>query len=286
MAATWTAVTVTTDPELADAVGSFLLDAGAPGLQSEESADGVRITAHFAGAAPLVGLETFCDALRATFPSRARPSVAVETITDTGWADNWKAHFPPLAIGEQLFVHPPWIDAIPVARIPIVLDPGMAFGTGHHASTRGCLVLLERALREWPGSRVLDLGTGSGILAIAAAKLGACEVWAVDVDRDACAIAADNFAANGVAGSICIESDLDAVPGTFEVVLANLFAAQLVSFAIPIARRLRRGGVAIGAGMLAAEAGEVRAAWRAAGMRDADEHAEDGWVAIAAKRAA
>ncbi len=283
---TWTAVTVITAPELAESLESFLLDRGAPGLQTEEAGERVRLIAHFAAAAPLAELDAFLAALGELFPAAPRPQIAVDTVADDGWADNWKAHFPPLAIGERLFVHPPWVDRIPAGRIGIVLDPGMAFGTGHHASTRGCLVLLERALRAGPGARVLDLGTGSGILAIAAAKLGAGEVWGIDVDPDACAVAVENAACNQVGDAIRITADATAVPGTFDIVLANLLAGALVDGAAEIAARLRSGGTAIGAGILRDEAPALRRAWRAAGLTDDGEHAEEGWVALAARRAA
>lgn len=279
MTATWTAITVTAAPSLVEAIESMLLDLGAPGLETEERGAETRITAHFA-AAPLPELRRFLDHLAELHPALPRPSLETAVVTDAGWAESWKAHFPPLAVGERLFVHPPWIDAVPAGRIPIVLDPGMAFGTGQHASTRGCLVLLEPALRHRPGARVLDLGTGSGILAIAARKLGAGATWAIDTDADACAIAAANAAANGL-HDLHIDTALAAAPGPFEVILANLLAGLLVELAPTIAGRLAPGGVAIGAGILATEADAVRRAWRAAGLVADGEWSDEGWVALA-----
>jgi ribosomal protein L11 methyltransferase len=279
----WTAVIISAAADLAEPLESFLLDRGAPGLQSEDVDGGVRITAHFAGPPPLAALDVFVDALKELFPGTPRPAVAVEPLADQAWAENWKAHFPPLEVGERLFIHPPWIEPPAHGRIGIVLDPGMAFGTGHHASTRGCLVLLERALRSHPHARVLDLGTGSGILAIAAAKLGAADVWAVDTDPDARAIAAQNARANRVGGRIRIAAALDAAPRGFDIVVANLLAGTLIDLAVPIAAQLRRGGTAIGAGVLVEEAPTVRRAWRAAALADAGELADGGWVALAAR---
>jgi ribosomal protein L11 methyltransferase len=283
---TWTAVTVTAPLELAEPIESFLFDRGAPGLQTEETGRGVRITAHFSAVAPLAALQAFVAALCELFPAAAAPIVNVETIADSGWAENWKAHFPPLAIGARVFVRPPWIAAAPADRIDIVIDPGMAFGTGHHASTRSCLILLERALQACPTARVLDLGTGSGILAIAAAKLGAGAVCGVDTDPDACAVAAQNAALNGVGDRIRIERDVVAAPGPFDVVVANLLAGTLVDLAGELAGCLRPGGIAIGAGVLTEEAVAVRDAWRAAGLEDNGELADEGWVALVARRAA
>jgi len=285
MPGTWTAVTVIAAPPLVETIESFLLDCGAPGLETEERGDATRITAHFAGAPPVDALREWLERLADLDPDLPRPSVETATVSDSGWAENWKAHFPPLTIGERLFVHPPWIETVPSGRIAIVLDPGMAFGTGHHASTRGCLVLLERALNTRHGARVLDIGTGSGILAIAARKLGAAVVIGIDTDFEACAIAAENGAANGV-GDVQLGMDIDAAPGPFDVVLANLFAAQLVEMAPVIAGRLAPGGSAIGAGILAAEADAVAAAWSAAGLVAYDQWRDEGWVALAYRKPA
>ncbi|MBX3026522.1 50S ribosomal protein L11 methyltransferase [bacterium] len=285
MSGTWTAITVTAARPFADAIESVLLDLGAPGLETEERGEATRITAHFADAPPLAELDRFLDGLVESEPALPRPRVETATVTDCGWAENWKGHFPPLAIGERLFVHPPWIDQVPAGRVPIVLDPGMAFGTGQHASTRGCLVLLEPALRDRPAARVLDLGTGSGILAIAARKLGAGPIWAIDTDPDACAIAAENAAVNGV-HDLRLGGALAAAPGPFDVVLANLLAGLLVELAPAIAGRLAPGGVAIGAGILAAEAGAVRDAWGAAGLVADGEWSDEGWVALAYRKPA
>jgi ribosomal protein L11 methyltransferase len=284
MSATWTAITVITAPALAEAIESALLDLGAPGLESEERGAETRITAHFT-TAPLAELEQYLEHLAASHPTLPRPRVETGTVTDSGWAENWKAHFPPLAIGERLFVHPPWIHDVPAGRVSLVLDPGMAFGTGHHASTRGSLVLLEQALRGRPGARVLDLGTGSGILAIAARRLGAGEVWAIDIDADACAIAAENAAVNDV-HDLRIATELDAADGAFEILVANLLAGLLVDLAPTIASRLAPGGIAIGAGILALEGDAVRAAWRAAGLVAVDEWSDEGWVALAYRKPA
>jgi ribosomal protein L11 methyltransferase len=281
--ATWTAVEVIADAKLAEALESFLLDHGAPGLQSETVADGVRIVAHFADGPPLRELDVFVDSLRELLPGTARPRISVEPVTDDGWAENWKAHFPPLSIGERLYVRPPWVAAAS-GRVDIVLDPGMAFGTGHHSSTRGCLVLLERALAEHAGARVLDLGTGSGILAIAALKLGAGETWAVDIDTDACAVARDNAAVNQVGDALRVSDNLDAVPGAFDIVVANLLANLLVDFAATLSERLHPGGLVIGAGLLRDDAPAVRRAWRAAGLVDAGQQSDDEWMALAARR--
>ncbi len=284
MPRTWTAVAITVAPALAEAIESFLFDHGAPGLQTEDLGDRTRITAHFSADAPLDELRRFLASVSGLFPAAAAPIVSVDTIADRAWAESWKDHFPPLAIGERLFVRPPWSAPAQAGRIDIVIDPGMAFGTGHHTTTRSCLTWLERALRARPAARVLDLGTGSGILAIAAAKLGARTVWAVDIDPEARAIAAENAARNGVADRLRIQADLPSA--AFEVVVANLLGGTLIELAADIAARLEPGAVVLGAGVLVEEAPAVRASWRAAGLADDGDLADEGWVALAARRSA
>lgn len=277
-------MTVTASNELAEGIASFLIDQGAPGLQSEEVDEGMRLTAHFAGPVPIDGLKHLCDALLELFPDADRPVIQVRRVTDVAWSESWKAHFPPLTLGNSLFVHPPWVKNLPAQRIGISIDPGMAFGTGHHASTRGCLVLLEDVMRSLSGGRVLDIGTGSGILAVAAAKLGAVDVWAVDIDEDARRVAVENAALNHVDAGLHVCADLDEVSGTFDLVLANLFVSQLIELTAKIVCRLQFGGVVIGSGVLAEEAPDLLGAWTAAGLTEHARHEEQGWVTFAFRR--
>jgi ribosomal protein L11 methyltransferase len=183
-----------------------------------------------------------------------------------------------------LFVHPPWVSDVPAGRIALCIDPGMAFGTGQHATTRGCLELLEEAMRSTHVTRVLDIGTGSGILAIAAAKLGAKEVCAADVDPDACRVAFENAALNGVADRIEVFGSLQAVKGTFDVILANLFAPQLIELTDEILQRLAPGGWAIGSGILVGEAQQVIDAWSNAGLALRTQRPEGEWVTVGFQR--
>jgi ribosomal protein L11 methyltransferase len=275
---------VTADVELADAIGTFLIDHGAPGLLSEDVPTGARITAHFRGDFPDAPFAVFCRQLQEWFPGSSPPQVSIEATSEQDWADNWKAHFPPLDIGERLWVHPPWITEIPFGRVAVMIDPGMAFGTGHHASTRGCLTFLERCVAADRSMRVLDIGTGSGVLSIAAAKLGAGEVWAIDTDPDACTIATVNAHANGVGERVHVRPDLPGVTGAFDIVVANLFATQLIEMATLIHDRLVPSGTAIGAGILVTESESVVHAWRAAGLAVGLRIDEAEWTTITARR--
>lgn len=280
----WTAVTVLATEQLSDGIASFLADQGAQGVELSSSDGGVRLTAYFPAPAPLDDLRRFCASLCDLFPGIGAPRIECEDIEEQAWAESWREHFSPLLLGERLFIHPPWVREHPSDRISIRIDPGMAFGTGHHPSTRGCLVLLERMLATAPARRVCDLGSGSGILAIAAARLGVREVWAVDVDADARRIASENAAANGVAGQVRVSEDWVDVPTRCDGVLANLFAQQLVDFAPDLATKLTPGGWVIGAGILCEEEAAVGDAWCRVGLQPHDRLQEDGWVALAWRR--
>jgi ribosomal protein L11 methyltransferase len=145
----------------------------------------------------------------------------------------------------------------------VVIDPGLAFGTGHHATTQGCLTLLERRVRDGGVRRALDLGTGSGILAIALAKLGVAEVWAVDTDADACRVARENCERNAVAERIRICDRLELAPGPFDLVAANLLGPQLIELSPVLAAVLAPCGHLIASGLLICEAPAVTAAFAA-----------------------
>jgi len=278
---TWTAIAVTVPAAAAEAVASFLMDQGAPGLVTEEMQGSVRLTAHFAGEAPLAEVRGFCVRLDELVPGTGSASIESRIVTEEAWAENWKRHFPPIAIGERLFVHPPWVREVPDGRVGVEIDPGMAFGTGQHATTRGCLILLERLLPGGPDVTVLDLGTGSGILAIAAARLGASRVWAVDVDPEACRTARENTKVNGVEALVHVCDSLEVVRERCDVLLANLFATQLVDLAPALAERLRPGGILIGSGLLNSEEESVAGTWTHVGATPLARHEEEGWVTLA-----
>jgi ribosomal protein L11 methyltransferase len=190
---------------------------------------------------------------------RPLPLLTTRPIEDRDWTEIWKEHFPPLAVGRRFQILPAWWsgEADPT-RLPIIIDPGMAFGTGTHPSTQLCLELLED-LPTQPDS-VLDLGTGSGILAIAAARTGATRVLGIDIDEAAVASARENVRRNGVQEAVTIEAgslvDLLAgvVPGrgTFHLVLANLIAHTLHSLLDSgLASTVAPGGRLILSGILA-----------------------------------
>lgn len=226
-------------------------------------------------------VRAYLDGLRALgYPVEDVPPT-VGPLEDEAWAEAWKAHFRPIEIGARLLVAPPW-DVPASSRLTIVIEPGRAFGTGHHGSTAGCLALIERLAARAPLDRALDVGTGSGILAIAAARLGAREVLAVDTDPDAIAAAAANTERNGVPDRVrCAVADADAVRvPAFPLLLANLLAPAHRRLAARYAELVAPGGALIAGGILAREADEVAAALAAAGFRTREREVQGEWASL------
>ena len=202
--------------------------------------------------------------------------VAVREVPDDDWLEAWKASFTPIRIGDFL-IRPTWSRPQADGATEIVLDPGMAFGTGLHPTTRQCVEAVGALALA--GLRVLDVGTGSGILAIAAAKRGSSAVVAVDTDTIAVEAARENAERNGVRVEVHRGSAGD-VAGTFDVVLANLVGATLVQIALELRGRLARSGRLVGAGITREREPEVVAAFAAQGLRVVDRDERDDWVRL------
>jgi ribosomal protein L11 methyltransferase len=211
--------------------------------------------------------------------------VAVRRIADEDWLESWKSQFRPIRIG-PFFVRPSWSDVRDALRawgplppgIEIVLDPGMAFGTGLHPTTRQCLEALGEL--DIAGRTVLDVGTGSGILAVAAAKRGAARVVGVDVDPLAVRAATENAAINGVGVEVS-EGSAANVTGTFDVVLANLVADVLVTIAPDLrARVAAAAGTLVCAGIVREKEERVVDALARAGLRVVDRAEREDWVRL------
>lgn len=194
---------------------------------------------------------------------------SLEPVPDEDWSETWKKDLAPMLAG-RVFVRPSWIAAAPPpGAVEVVLDPGMAFGTGSHPTTSLCLRALSDALAGREAAAVLDVGTGSGLLAIAARKLGAAKVAGNDVDPVAVDVARENAAANGVALGPDFElraEGLERLTGPYDVVVANILANTLVELAPEIAARLAPGGLLFLSGILSGQEDEVRDAYVARGL--------------------
>jgi ribosomal protein L11 methyltransferase len=201
--------------------------------------------------------------------------VAVRRIADEDWLEAWKAQFTPIRIG-PFFVRPSWSEALGEG-IALVLDPGMAFGTGLHPTTRQCLEVIGTL--ELAGRSVLDVGTGSGILAIAAAKRGATPVVACDTDGLATRAARANAQRNGVAVDVH-EGSADRVTGRYDVVVANLVADVIVAIAADLRARLAEVGPLVCAGIVVEKESGVVDALAAHGLRVHERDQRDDWVCL------
>lgn len=213
------------------------------------------------------------------------PKPTFRTIAETDWAEAWKKHLTVLHIGRRLVVRPSWLSYTPAdGEVVLELDPGMAFGTGTHPTTQMCLLALEERVR--PGARVLDLGTGSGILAIAAAKLGAGRVLALDTDPQAVAVARENVRRNGVADRVRVaRGSLAQATGRFDLIVVNIMAQTIVEMADQgLARHLTPKGGLVAAGLLAEQEEEVRVALERAGLSIVGRRQIEDWVALEAAR--
>ena len=207
------------------------------------------------------------------------PAYAARSIASTDWVRNSQAQFAPIRVSERLWIVPSWCTPPDLAAIAVKLDPGLAFGTGAHPSTLLCLQWLARHFEA--GSAVLDYGCGSGILAIAAAKLGAGRVLGIDIDPQAIAVSRANAEANGVSLELALADH--AVTELFDVVLANILANPLELLAPLLAARVRPAGQIVLSGVLEAQAGGVLAAYER-WFNIGPWGSADGWVALAGVR--
>ena len=208
-------------------------------------------------------------------------------IDEQEWGTAWRKHYKTLKVGRRLLIKPSWEDYKATAdQVVVELDPGMAFGTGQHATTRLCLVALERYL--CPGMAVLDLGTGSGILAIAAAKLGASSVLALDINTAAVEVAKSNVQANGLCHLVTVEQgtlprDEATGRGSFDLVLANIVAGVIEELADSLVSSLKPQGILIVSGIVGGRLDGVIARLEEEGSRIIEVLAEGEWRTVVAQ---
>jgi ribosomal protein L11 methyltransferase len=290
---------VVTTVEAGDAVAELLAATVAPGPSSYTDADtGVTTVSVYSSKPPrdVAGtravLRRGLNELKRYGVNAGPARVRIVKLPPTNWADSWKRHFPPLAIGGALLVKPGWSRRKPRrGQALVVLDPGLSFGTGQHPTTEYCLrQLVARRAASRKGCSLLDAGTGSGILAISGAKLGCAPVHAFDFDPQCIRVAKANAAANGVANQIRLaRADLTKLPsrgaGQYDIVCANLLADLLITGRDRLLARVKPGGVLVVAGILRREFAQVRRAYEAAGLRLIASRSRKEWRSGTFRRA-
>jgi len=222
--------------------------------------------------------------------------MTMNNLQESDWENNWKQYYKPMEIGERLLVIPEWEQETALGqkkyagRVPLILEPGLTFGTGSHATTRLCLTALEKTVQG--GETVLDLGCGSGILSIAALKLGAAHAFACDIDDKCLTVAYDNAALNGIGrdtytvavGDILSDAALQQQIGTgYDVVLANIVSDVIIALAPAVRGLLKPGGVFLCSGIIDDRAEEVAGKLRDAGLEIIETRSSEGWFAYTCK---
>lgn len=288
--ARWCEFTALTPPHLVETAAALLREAAPGGIAVEEPfealgpEEGYRVRAGepvalraWLPATDLGGVlaQRLREAL-AAFPDielRARP------LRERDWATSWREFFGPVTVG-RIAIVPTWVDYAPErGQLVVRIDPGQAFGTGHHETTRLCLAALQASVRA--GMRALDVGAGSGILSIAAVRLGAASVEAFEIDPVAAEAARAACAANGMDGRVTVRGAFPAeVAAPVDVAVANVSARADIAFAEALAAALRPGGRLIASGFPLEDRTAALAAFEAHGLTLAGERAEGGWALL------
>ena len=210
-------------------------------------------------------------------------TVETEGVEQEDWQNGWRKYYHPMDIGKRLAIVPSWQE-YDTDRVKLILDPGLAFGTGGHETTSLCLEALDERVKG--GERVLDIGTGSGILAIAALKLGAASAEGVDIDPVAVRTAGENAALNGVADQLTVlVGDLsDKASGTYDIITANIVANAILSLAPAVPDLMAEDAVFIASGIIDSRKDEVIAGLEAAGLAVQEVKEKRGWECIVCRK--
>ncbi|MDW8051219.1 MAG: 50S ribosomal protein L11 methyltransferase [Armatimonadota bacterium] len=276
----WLSIRVVVPPAAQEAVAAVLIDSGCTGVEVRERPHSVIAYLPSEESARLPQIEARLQQLP-TYDLPAVRKLEVQPVTEQNWHTVWRRYFRSRRFGTRLRVQPSWSRHKPNAdEILVILDPGLAFGTGGHPTTALCLELLERYVQ--PDSRVADIGTGTGILAIAAAKLGAREVIAVDNDATAVSVAQANVERNGVASivRVCEGDGFNALEGTFDLIVCNVISSFLEATAPQVPNYLNPNGVYIISGTSGRNWRKgVRPSIEAAGLKLEEKRKRRVWVA-------
>ena len=261
----------------AEEASVLLFELGAQGVEERDATTLVKGTP---GKTTLVAsFATREEADAAIAELDPRYGARLEEVVGDAWRDAWKEHFRPFEICPGVVVRPPWEAYAGDAPIVLELEPGRAFGTGLHETTSLVCGALHAHAADFRGKSVLDVGCGSGILALVALKLGAASARAVDVDADAVEVSRENAARNGMSSGMSADTaSLDAVLGTYTTVVANIEARVLIPMADDLGAKVKKGGLLILSGILVPQKEDVRAAYARFDLVAAPEKGE--WIAL------
>jgi len=285
----WTALCVEVDAEMADVAASFLVEEGAPAIIEADGGGAVgrvRLEAAISeddSARVADALARYLVGLAAFHPAARPATIETRAVSALDWTAVARSHHRPVSIGRKLLVAPPWEVPEAPGREVLVIEPGMAFGTGQHATTRSCLEAIEALVDTGGVASALDVGTGSGILALALARLGVPRVVAIDDDPQVLPVARENLVRNGAAQVALLTGTAADLDACFDLVVANLLADTLVREAAALAARVESGGCLVASGLLASQAQVVAAAYR--GWRVTDDRRDEDWCTLVLRRA-
>lgn len=283
----WLALSLLVPREFGEAISNFLIEQGASGIEElEEDLKYVRLKTYFpqngGEKRVLRSLHQYLKSLQIIYPEISRSQIKTTSIPEQDWTENWKRFFKPIQVTSRFVVKPPWSHArLKKGQIPIDIPPGMAFGTGTHATTKLCIQALERRLKKKRLS-MLDVGVGSGILSIAAAKLGAEEVWGIDIDEVAVRVARENVVWNSVSNIVRIRKGrIGDIRKKFDVVVANIDLKNLMKMRGPLFRHLKSQGFLILSGILEEDKERIRQYYMETGLLKWAKVTRDGeWVCV------
>ncbi len=280
----WSKITLVFPSQCTDSLYGFFSDFPSIGIEEEEEADGTTKWKVYLPTA-VVGSD-FESSLREAIQSNSEKLTisAIEEVQQENWQDNWRQYFHILNVGERFRIVPSWekptTPPLP-DRIDLFIEPGMAFGTGTHATTQLCMRLAETNLR--PGSRVLDIGTGSAILLMASMKLGATGTVGTDIDNDVLENAHENLRLNDVASThatIFIGPLAELPEGKFDFIFCNMLSHEFLPLLGEIRSRCATDATVLVSGLLTTEADEVKTALSLAGFEILDQLQQDEWLAF------
>ena len=283
--ASWHCLRLAVPQGLADDIAAHCHDLGSCGIEVEDEGDSARLTVYFAADGDREAIQAEVGRYLQEL-GVFRAQIEVDRIEARDWAASWRRFFRPVWATPRIVVRPPWTPVeVGADQVEIAIEPKMAFGTGGHESTQLCLQALEVVLR--PGDRCLDLGTGSGVLAIAAVQLGAGPVLALDVDPEAVANARENLLLNGLPeGAVEVRCGRleQCAEGGFRLIVANIQSHVLRPILGLLRQRLQPGGEIVFAGLLAREEEVFGRQVEEAGLVRGAVYRANEWIALVARR--